>query len=232
MNKPLLYDGIVFNLQSIRGISVLFSEIISRLPRASYDLLGFRAAPPATLLDATYTYRPPRLLERYRRATYRQKPKIFHSTYYRLPADRNTKVVTTVYDFVYERFESFPRRLVHGVQKRAAIAGADRIICISESTKHDLLDFVGNQYRDRAVVVPLAASATFHPVPGTARLPQVLFVGARGGYKNFRALVDALVPLRDLTLLCVGGFRHRIASSSSDSCRAVTEVPGGYPTPS
>jgi mannosyltransferase len=132
--------------------------------------------------------------------------------------------VTTVYDFVYERFESYPRRLVHGVQKRAAIAGADRIICISESTKQDLLDFVGNQYRDRAVVVPLAASAAFHPVPGTARLPQVLFVGARGGYKNFPALVDALVPLRDLTLLCVGGGLF----SPQDRELLERQLPGRY----
>lgn len=205
MTKALLYDGIVFNLQPVRGISVLFSEIISRLPRASYDLLGFREEPPVTLRDAVYSYRAPRRLERYRRANLGIKAEIFHSTYYRLPADRSAKVVTTVYDFVYERFESFPRRLVHGVQKRAAIAGADRIICISETTRRDLLDFVGQQYRDRAAVVPLAASENFHPVSGTARLPQVLFVGARGGYKNFPALVDALAPLRDLTLLCVGG---------------------------
>lgn len=205
MNKTLLYDGIVFNLQSIRGISVLFSEIISRLPRASYELVGFRAAPPATLPDATYTYRAPRLFERYRRATYAGKAEIFHSTYYRLPAERSATVVTTVHDFVYERFAPLSRRLVHGVQKRAAIAGADRIICVSESTRRDLLEFVGHEYHDRTVVVPLAAGEAYHPVLRTARLPQVLFVGSRGDHKNFGAVVDALASLRDLSLLCVGG---------------------------
>lgn len=205
MHKTLLYDGIVFSLQSIRGISVLFTEIISRLPPESYELVGVRPAPPATLPTATYAYREPRRLERYRRARFSGRAEIFHSTYYRLPAERSPAVVTTVYDFVYERFASLPQRVVHGAQKRAAIAGADRIICISESTRNDLLEFVGNAYRDRAVVVPLAAASSFHRLVGTSTLPQILFVGTRGPHKNFRPVVDALATLYDLSLLCVGG---------------------------
>lgn len=205
VTKKLIYDGIVFSLQRTGGVSVLFSEIISRLPRSSYELVGYREAPPALLSEASYTYRPPRPVERYRRARFGARAGIFHSTYYRLPADRGPTVVTTVYDFVYERFASLPRRLVHGLQKRAAIAGADRIICISESTRRDLLEFVGHKYHDRTIVIPLAAAASFHRVAGTGRGPQVLFVGPRAGYKNFGAVVDALEPMRGLSLLCVGG---------------------------
>jgi mannosyltransferase len=205
LKKNLIYDGIVFSLQQTGGISVLFREIISRLPRSSYALVGFREVPPANLFNATYSYHAPRRMERYRRAKFGAEAEIFHSTYYRLPTERRIKVVTTVHDFVYERFGSFPQRLVHGVQKRAAISGADRIVCVSESTRSDLLEFVGHRFRDRTVVVPLAAADTFHPLLRTVQLPQVLFVGSRGGYKNFRAVVDALVPLRDLSLLCVGG---------------------------
>ncbi len=205
MDKTLLYDGIVFSLQRTGGISVLYSEIISRLPRSSYELVGFRADPPTALTDATYAYQAPRRLEKYRRATYSGKAEVFHSTYYRLPAKRGAAVVTTVHDFVYERFLSLPQRIVHGVQKRAAIAGSDRIICVSESTRRDLLEFVGQQYRDRTIVVPLAASEMFHPLLGIQMLPQVLFVGPRTTYKNFPAVVDAMDSLRDLSLLCVGG---------------------------
>lgn len=205
VKNTLLYDGIVFSLQRTGGISVLFSQIISRLPRASYELFGFSPSPPAALPDARYSYRAPRRLERYRQAKYSGKADIFHSTYYRLPADRSASVVTTVHDFIYERFDSLPRRLVHSVQKRAAIAGASRIICVSESTRRDLLEFVGHSYHDRAVVVPNAASEVFHPVVGTPRLAQVLFVGSRGVHKNFQGVVDALTSLRDLSLLCVGG---------------------------
>jgi mannosyltransferase len=113
--------------------------------------------------------------------------------------------VTTVYDFVDERFAPLHKRAIHGLQKRKAIAGADRIICISESTRRDLLEFSGRSFADRIVVIPLGASDAFHPLSDVTVLPQVLFVGKRGGYKNFAAVVEALSTLRDLTLVCVGG---------------------------
>ena len=201
----LLFDGIAFTLQETGGISVLFSEIISRLPGGSYELMGFRETPPAALVRATYSYHRPRPLERYRRARTTGAFDVFHSTYYRLPTARRSKVVTTVYDFVYERFAPVHRRVVHTLQKQKAIAGSDRIICISESTRRDLLEFSGVSIGDRTVVIPLGASDSFHPLSDVAVLPQVLFVGKRSGHKNFAALVEALSTLRDITLVCVGG---------------------------
>jgi len=201
----LLFDGIVFSLQETGGISVIFSEIISRLPAASYELMGFQETPPAALARATYSYHRPRPWERYRRARTKGAFDVFHSTYYRLPTTRRSKVVTTVYDFVYERFAPVHRRVVHALQKQKAIAGSDRIICISESTRRDLLEFSGQSVADRTVVIPLGASASFHPLSDVAVLPQVLFVGKRGGHKNFAAVVEALAMLRDVTLVCVGG---------------------------
>jgi mannosyltransferase len=201
----VLFDGIIFSLQEIRGISVLFMEIISRLPAGSYELMGFRETPPAALAGAAYSYHRPRPLERFRRARTTGACDVFHSTYYRLPTSRRSKVVTTVYDFVDERFAPVHKRAIHGLQKRKAIAGADRIICISESTRRDLLEFSGRSFADRIVVIPLGASDAFHPLSDVTVLPQVLFVGKRGGYKNFAAVVEALSTLRDLTLVCVGG---------------------------
>lgn len=224
MKKTLLYDGIIFCLQRAGGVSVVFSEIIARLPRSSYELVGFQESPPENLSHAAYNYRPPRPLERYRLATFDTRAEIFHSTYYRLPAERGMRVVTTVHDFVYERFASLPRRLVHGVQKRAAIAGADRVICVSESTRRDLLEFIGHRYSDRTVVVPLAAAEAFQPVPGTRPLPQVLFVGSRGDHKNFGAVVEALESLHDLSLLCVGGG----AFTAAERTHLELRLPGRY----
>ncbi len=201
----VLFDGIVFSLQETGGISVLFSEIISRMPAFSYELMGFRETPPAAIVGAKYSYHRPRALERYRRARTRGAFDVFHSTYYRLPTTRSSKVVTTVYDFVYERFAPLHKRAIHGLQKRKAIAGSDRIICISESTRRDLLEFSGQTVGERAVVIPLGASESFHPLGDVAVLPQVLFVGKRAGYKNFTALVEALSTFRDFTLVCVGG---------------------------
>lgn len=201
----IFYDGIVFSLQQTGGISVLFTELIARLPAPEYRFIGYRANLPAGIHASSYEQRSSRPLERYRRVSTGSEFDLFHSTYYRLPAEHGVPVVTSVYDFVYERYAPFHRRIPHSLQKQAAIAGANRIICLSESTKRDLAEFAGQAAADRAVVVYLAASLAFQPSGQRTPLPQVLFVGSRGGYKNFAALVHALAPLRDLSLLCVGG---------------------------
>lgn len=201
----LVFDGIVFSLQQSGGISVVFTEILSRLPSSAYELIGFRESPPPALAGASYRFQSPRILERYRRARVNDACDLFHSTYYRLPESNRCKVVTTVYDFVYERFASAYRRSVHSYQKRRAIEGADRLICISESTRRDLLEFAGPSVADRAVVILQGVSEEYHPIPDTDVLPQVIFVGARNGYKNFVALVEAVSGLREIDLVCVGG---------------------------
>jgi len=117
----IVFDGIVYSLQQMGGISVMFAEIIARLPHGSYDLVGFREAPPPFLATARWRYEPPRLMERYRRARFGGAGDVFHSTYFRLPADRRAKVVTTVYDFNYERHGTFPTRQIHTTQKRIAV---------------------------------------------------------------------------------------------------------------
>jgi mannosyltransferase len=55
-------------------------------------------------------------------------------------------------------------------------------------------------------VVPLGVDEVFAPLGLRAPvLPYVLFVGQRAGYKNFRAVLQALGRLADLELICVGG---------------------------
>lgn len=201
----LHFDGIVYSLQQMGGISVMFTEIISRLPRSAYELVGFRESPPQTLRGANYRYERPRRFERYRASRSAGPAELFHSTYYRIPSVRGPRVVTTVYDFIYERYAPAVRRAVHNTQKRRAIRASDRVICISENTRRDLNRFIGTEFDDRVVVIPLGVSTDFAPLDDVSVRSQVLFVGGRAGYKNFRAVVEALGPLQDLKLVCVGG---------------------------
>lgn len=198
-------DGIIFRLQRAGGISVLFREILSRLPPNRFALIGYHPEPPHGLGHSQYIARHVRLLERYRSVDVPRGTGVFHSTYYRVPRDKRVRVVVTVHDFVYERFASFPRRIVHSKQKWRAILRADRIICVSEHTKRDLIDFFGAEVGSRATVIPNAASTVFRPLNAGTQRFQVLFVGARGGYKNFFAVVDAVSRIPDLTLAFVGG---------------------------
>ena len=118
-----LFDGIVFSLQRTRGISVLFSETLSRLPVGSFELMESLESPPASLRGVPYSYLAPRIFERYRRAGVTRAYDLFHSTYYRLPDKGRAKVVTTVHDYVYERCA--------GVAEAAAAAGVRRMILLS-----------------------------------------------------------------------------------------------------
>ncbi len=185
----ILFDGVIYNLQRGGGISVLFNELLSRLSVGTYEMIVPESKRP---------------LERYRDFEVKQPYDVFHSTYYRLPSNREGEIVTTVHDFTYERYSSGLKRRVHSWQKKRAVLGADKIICVSECTKRDLIEFYGVEYEPRVVVVPNGVSDDYAPL-AIEVIEQVLFVGARGGYKNFEATVDAISQLSGLGLVCVGG---------------------------
>ena len=208
----LLIDGIIYSLQKHGGITVYFNELLQRMGEVRNDcrvLLHEGSAANIEFMKSGYDVFPMRSAERYRRCPVSAQVSLFHSSYYRLP-NRCVPVVTTVHDFIYERHTSGPRRWVHSWQKYKAIRGSHAVICISESTKRDLLQYLPDIQPDRIHVVYNGVSSKFYPLstevmPASATKPYVLFVGARKGYKNFIPLVQAMAGLRELDLLCIGG---------------------------
>ena len=204
-------DGIIFSLQQHGGITVYFRQLLEVLAATneSVDLIlemptmqGIRNVPgdmPVTQLTA-------RTLERFRPARLSANASVFHSSYYRLPERRSVPTVVTVHDFIHERFRSGPRKWAHVHQKHAAIRAAQAVICISESTRQDLLEFVGETPGQTIHVIHNGVAEIFCPIEVMAvKRPFMLFVGERAGYKNFRLVLDALKYLPDLELHCVGG---------------------------
>jgi mannosyltransferase len=111
-----------------------------------------------------------------------------------------------VYDFIYERAVTGPRRWVHSCQKFSAIRSASTIICISNATRDDLGIYVGEDPEQDVRVIHLAAGEEFRPIDiESSERPFILFVGRRGGYKNFEMVLQALAFLPDFELICVGG---------------------------
>lgn len=174
--RLILFDGIIFSLQSGGGVSVLFSEMLQRLDKQHRNFTLLRYDQSECLLRHGRTLRrAPRFMERYRRCdTSTLWPRLFHSTYYRLPTQAEY-IVTTVHDFTYERFVNGPRRIVHSSQKKAAIRRADKIICVSYSTCLDLLEasflvllrelhMVGRCWLVHSSVISGSALKTFFPV--------------------------------------------------------------------
>jgi glycosyltransferase involved in cell wall biosynthesis len=142
---------------------------------------------------------------------------IVHETYYRAkrtgPAGIPT--VVTVYDMIHELFpQHFSPVDPTSALKRLAVERADRVICISEHTRKDLIELFGVPaakvsvthlaYERFPVAAPSSADAVGRPF--------LLYVGQRGGYKNFRRLAEAVASsarLRgefDLVAFGGGGF--------------------------
>lgn len=133
---------------------------------------------------------------------------IFHTGYYRLPNNTQCTYIVTVYDFIYERYGNGLSRLVHSFQKNRALKQADAIICISESTRQDAINFCPSIDPSKFHVVHLAVDhEKFYPDPllGDDNLKDtVLWVGQRGGHKRFDLAVKALNHNNDLKFGIVG----------------------------
>lgn len=135
----------------------------------------------------------------------RWKPDVVHETYYhpRRTSSAGTPVVVTVYDMIQEvfGFEGDPA----ADYKREAVHRADHVICISHSTKRDLLRIL-NVPEEKVSVIHLAFEKLAGPAGAGAPLssgkPYLLYVGQRSGYKNFDGLLRAVAASGDLKEHC------------------------------
>lgn len=225
----LTVDGIIFTLQRAGGISVIFRSLLDYLNQqgivTTHLLDGQSLQELAQHSGSVKTeIRLARTLERYRSCRIADlgatgslhRSPLYHSSYYRTPTDNKVTSVLSVYDFMYERYRKGPAKWVHTFQKNAAIKRAQSIICISQSTLDDLVEFVGVRSDQSVKVIHCGVSECFKPLkldhqeflhdpPTTGDRPFILFVGQRAGYKNFKLALTTLAELTDFELRCVGG---------------------------
>jgi glycosyltransferase involved in cell wall biosynthesis len=225
------FDHWAFSTQPFGGVARYFAELAHRLQAHGecdvrvlaplYQSHYLRQLDPRVVTGAYW--RPIRRTGRIRQtindaltrtALRYREPDIIHETYYRAGgmAPAGVKTVLTVYDMIHERLPGyFPPGDPTTARKAAAVRRADRVICISESTRADLLEF-HPEAESKAVVIPLASS--FDPgacddAPSIVDGPYLLYVGDRRGYKNFPRLLEAFALagelLPDVRLVCFGG---------------------------
>ena len=151
------------------------------------------------------------------RAVRHFQPDIIHETYYS-PVDfwpKGSRRVITVYDMISEHFPSMFSSSYLTDAKKAAVSRADHVLCISESTRRDLIE-IFNVHSDKVSVVYLG----YDDLSGSVGSRQddislintdsyLLYVGSRGGYKNFNSLLRVFsnsIYLRDnFSIICFGG---------------------------
>ncbi len=169
-NLTVFVDGVIYSYQRNGGITRILNEVLPRVCTLREDLslqlwtwqhlaqplpqaagiersvvwdVGFpRAARPAVLSKLARRTRG--LVNgaiRHTTVALRQSP-LWHSTLYWRPRFWKGRTVTSVYDLKEELFPDLSRGKNHVVRfKRDAITKADRIICISQTTKNDVVDF-------------------------------------------------------------------------------------------
>lgn len=243
MDVKIVYDYQIFSEQKYGGISRYFHEISPRIAKMfdrdvrivspfyineyfEKKSLGYSLIHGLKITQKIYNHRTDDL-----RDVINQKvsnfiisgynPDIIHETYYTQKniGSRKQKRVITVHDMIQEKFLSFldPTNKLSRI-KAEAISRADHIICISESTKKDLIEILGTDEKKISTIYHGCTlngdlSATIRHPPEINK-PYLLYVGTRSNYKNFDRLLEVYnnsqTLRRDFQLVCFGGERFSI----------------------
>lgn len=217
----IVYDNIIFSLQKIGGISVYWYELIKRLEKSKNNIIFFDNINNNIVrkqLNIKYSKESSFPVTILRYLPFRKRipgNSIFHSSYYRVSLQKSVINVVTVHDFTYEYFRKGLPKLIHVWQKYFAIKRADAIICVSENTKKDLLEFYPKIDKHKIKVIYNGVSndffkleyskqflnKKFHKLKGKKYL---LFVGSRVSYKNFDVVISIIKLLTGYSLVVVG----------------------------
>ena len=127
---------------------------------------------------------------------------IFGANYFlpRLMGAVARRRVITIHDLTFKRYpELLQKETLHSLERQMTreVALADAIICVSESTRRDLLEFYeADPRRVHAIHSGIAAPPSPLPLPG---LPKryILFVSTIEPRKNLAVLLDAFDAIRD-----------------------------------
>ncbi|KRD63893.1 hypothetical protein ASE40_00660 [Flavobacterium sp. Root935] len=222
----ILLDNIIFSLQKSGGASVVWQQHLQRLLVDSdfdcsfieFDTAINNLFRKQLQIDVDLIrIESSRFLalKRYLNLESKNTDKhLFHSSHYRLQKGKNVVNVTTVHDFTYEYYRTGIRQKVHSWQKYIAINGSNGIICISNSTKNDLIKFLPNFDANKIRVIYNGVDETFRPLDSNFKMNNILpfeeksyaiYVGDRkSSHKNFNTAVEAC-SLTKTPLLMIGG---------------------------
>jgi glycosyltransferase involved in cell wall biosynthesis len=226
----ILYDHQMFSYQKFGGITKYFVELIKNISpehqchlsvlfsenhylKENHELFKKLNLLPSKDFKGKATAKEMLALLNKKYSRYRiasNNYDLFHPTFYDDYFLENIKkpYVVTVHDlieFIYQ--DSFFKDSLNRPYMEKVIGNAHRIIAISEHTKMDLLRIFN--------LDPGKIDVIYHGFNGISTRKKsnhfgkyLLFVGERGGYKNFTGLVEAVSGLlkkdRAMKLVCVG----------------------------
>lgn len=210
----IAFDHQVFTFQSYGGISRYYTILADELLKQGQDIKVFAGMhrnnyvadlPDGVVKGIKLNKYPPksgRVLQCFNHGMSQiqmksWQPDIIHETYYSALPTLNTNAVrfTSVYDMIHELFShQFSSRDKTTQWKKEAFERVDHIISISHSTKKDLIKILDVD-ASKVSVVHLGVDLRVFQQPKIENQfkekPYILFVGSRGGYKNFDGFLNA-----------------------------------------
>ena len=232
MKNMVILDNIIFNLQKIGGISNYWYNLLKEsagnenifyfednCASSNYYRNLINIPKDHCIEDKT---KIPLKIKRYLPVKSIEKSfNIFHSSYYRY-ATGNIKNVSTIHDFMYEKYLSRYnfKRIIHSLQKYLVLKHSDYIIGVSKNTLDDMLRFFPEFREKKMSVIYLGVSDDFYPVEKKNDFIIIqnhklydnsyfFYFGNRRGYKNFGLLIKAYSNLlknnKDIPKLVIAG---------------------------
>ncbi|MCX6159374.1 MAG: glycosyltransferase family 1 protein [Ignavibacteriota bacterium] len=226
----VLYDNEIFLIQKYGGATRYFYELIKRMPALKAEVILYmgkfineygleKYADSFNIFSGTKVRHIPRtklisikiqkpLFERF---AVRQDFNLIHQTYFGdINISKDFKRVITVHDFTHERLSSNFSSLDRTAElKKLAVKKADGIICVSESTKNDLLERYDT--KGKKIKVIYHGNSLKYDVTEERIIKDkyLLYVGDRRSYKNFGILIKVFEmneALRsEYKVVCCGG---------------------------
>jgi len=226
----ILFDNEIFLIQKYGGASRYFYELIRRLIEKDIEVSVYMGRfineyglenyqdkfkvffgkkikhIPRTKLISIKLQQP--LFQKFANNT---EFDILHQTYFAdLNINKKYKRVITVHDFTHERLsKNFSKLDKTADLKKIAIENSDGIICVSESTKKDLIERYDVKNKIIKVIYhgnSLRYEINEEPI---IKEPYLLYVGDRRSYKNFGVMIKLFeinqLLKRDFKVVCCGG---------------------------
>lgn len=171
------FDDIIYSLQRFGGASVYWNEITSRVATDPRFIVGHLKAS-----------------KRSRGIPVFSNAQIFHSSHFRSCLSKKTKVISTVHDLNYELgyLKKGLKSFLNINERKQSYYFADALVCISESTKKELLEVYPSLAQRCPIYVVHHGFTALNSAPLDVFDPlkqlgkYVLYVGGRKGYKNFK----------------------------------------------
>lgn len=226
----VIYDDIIYSLQKSGGVSIYWQELEDRIHvderlvcNGRESNIFYRKRDNETVDTSNIKFSRYKNLNGKELRSDLKEPFIFHSSHYRYCKNRNAVNITTLHDFTYEYYRKGLPLKVHHWQKKNAIMHSAGVICISQSTLNDLRKFIP-EYKGQVAVIGHGYSKEYFYTPGIERQNKAVYVGVRGGYKNFKLAVEVVKRIPQMSLSIVGGGKI----TDEEKTMLEEEIPGRY----